>query len=174
MGLTDLTVRVISALARGALRSFAAALKRLGAGLKLFNAIRSRWGPLTSQEASTLYNLGQQYVSAGKLQSGLGPAGVVNPQNVPLNPSLQSLTGPGNIVQYHTVVQLFDPALSQTSYVTIFVNSPDWLTTQEIAQEAGSAALSKESAYQVNIGGVPIGSNLLYSGLTIVGIQRGA
>lgn len=141
--------RVIAALAAGALRSIAGAIRRGLGGLGLFNWIRQKFAPLTSTETSQLYQLSAQYVSAGAQQSGLGPAGRVNPGNVPhLLPGAGPNFQPGSIV-YDIRVNTIDPATGRGHWVTVYVESSAWLTNDQIAAEASFAAGQALNNYEI-------------------------
>lgn len=132
--------RVVGALARGALRSISGAIRRGLAGLPLINWIRRKFAPLTPTEAGILRGVSAQSIAAGAQQQAVAPTGIVNPADVPqlppeANPSVQ----PGT-VEYDVRVPLVDPATGRVHWATVYVQSSDYLTWDEIAAKASAAS----------------------------------
>lgn len=132
--------RVIAALARGALRSIIGAIRRGLAGIPLVNWIRGKFAPLTATEAGVLRGISVEAISAGVQQTAVAPYGVVNPADVPqLPPEAAPTVQPGTI-EYDVRVPLSDPATGRIHWTTVYVQSGDWLTYEQIAAEAIAAS----------------------------------
>jgi hypothetical protein len=135
----DWLSRVLDYLAQGALRTIAAAAQTIRAGLSLFNWIRQKFAGLTSTAASYLYNLAKDYMAAGADQTGLPGPQSIPEIDVPIDPTLPARIGPGNNVEYHVNVRIYDPAQQRSHWATVFINSPVLLTTDEVRQEVEAA-----------------------------------
>lgn len=169
MALSDLSPRVLAALASGALRSIVSAIKRGLSGLGLFNWIRKRFGPLTSGEGSQLYNLGNSYAQAGLQQSAIFPQAIINPANVPQATQYVASFGPNILVQYDVRIRFLDPATGREKWATSYVNSDIWLPYDQLQQEALASLQQRisdkdyERKLQTDIASV-------FQGLVVVGI----
>ncbi len=138
MGLIQ-TARVLAAMAKGAIRSTAGAIRRGITGFPALTWIRRRWAPLTSPESSTIYKVAKGSISAGAQQQALGESGTVNPADVPQVPPAGAPPGMGGTVSYDVRVQLIDPATGRQHWATVYVQSSGYLTFAQIAAEAGAS-----------------------------------
>ena len=144
------SLRVAAALAAGALRSIAAAIGRGLAGLGLFNWIRRKWGPLTSTEASQLYQAGQQFVAAGQAQNALGFNDTLPPGMIPHAPGAFELLPPDTKFAYDVRLGWIDPSTQEQRWMTVWVTSEQLETKGGIFTEA--LALVDWSNYEAVLG----------------------
>lgn len=135
-----LSAIVLAYIKAGALQAFQSAAELFKPGLALFNWVRSKMPGLTSTEASEIYQLGIASVNAGATQDTLPVGDALDPSQVPFDPELGLSIGPNDIVQYKVGARVFYPNLGRSQWLTVYVNSPDFLTEQDLWSEVGAAA----------------------------------
>ncbi|HET6917661.1 MAG TPA: hypothetical protein VFH56_16360 [Acidimicrobiales bacterium] len=145
------SIRVAQALASGALRSIAAAIRRGLSGLGLFNWIRRKWGPLTSPEASVLYQSGVNAVKAAQVQNTLGQAAPINPALVPQVPGAFQLYPESVQFIYDVRLGWLDPTTGEQRWYSVYVTEQQAMAAAGLFQAA--VELINWQAYEVELGG---------------------
>jgi len=126
--------RVIAALARGALRSIAGAVRFGLARLGLTNWIRREFAPLTGTEAGLLGRLAQKYLSAGAQQQAMPGGMAINPADVPRVTEAGMPPGSTGAIQYDTRVHWRDPVSGREDWSTVFIDTGAFLTLDQLFQ----------------------------------------
>lgn len=170
MAITDFP-RVLAALAGGALRRIASAIRRGLAGLKIINWIRRKFAPLTSTEAGILRQTATKYLAAGIQQNALPPGTALNPADVPSVSPGGMPQGATGSVQFDTRVNWRDQSSGREYWATIFIDAQDLLTNFDLLnavdRSLGSLLGVSPPAGQ---GGEPISPSII--GFSVSGVVQ--